>query len=65
MNVINRQFILQYTISITKSLFSNEITESFINLQAFQQENKGTMANIISLFKRLCILKIYLFKLVN
>jgi hypothetical protein len=36
MNIINRQSVLQHTISIAKSIFPAQITKSFMKLQSFQ-----------------------------
>jgi hypothetical protein len=44
MNIINCQSVLHHTISIAKSLLPEHITKSFMKLQSFQQEDKGTMA---------------------
>ncbi|CAG8707168.1 15007_t:CDS:2 [Rhizophagus irregularis] len=44
MNIINRQSLLHHTMSIGKSIFSDKVIKSFMKLQSFQHENKGTMA---------------------
>ncbi|CAG8638483.1 2020_t:CDS:2, partial [Funneliformis caledonium] len=43
MNTINRQSILQHTIAIAKTSFSEQIAKSFMKLRSYQQEIKGTM----------------------
>lgn len=44
MNIINRQSALHHTMSIAKSLFSDQITMSFMKLQSFQHEDRGTIS---------------------
>src|SRR4051812_31380812 len=43
MNIINRKSALHHIMFIIKFLFSDQITMSFMKLQSFQHEDKGTI----------------------